>query len=102
MKSQSYVRPSGKVANGLTIYIEASEKLIEAGCLLNVIVLSVLLVCAPVGIVVGQSCEMLWLEFAQVDLFEVLNVDSTVTLMEFKKGFVTFIVLERHSWSVSL
>lgn len=45
---------------------------------------------------------MLWLEFAQVDLFEVLNVDSTVTLMEFKKRFVTFIVFERHSGPVSL
>ena len=102
MKSQSYMRPCSKVANGLTIHIKALKKLIEAGRLLNVVVLFVLFVCAPVGVVVGKPCEMLWLEFAQVDLFEVLDIDSTIILMEFKKGFVTFIVFERHPWPISL
>ena len=45
---------------------------------------------------------MLWLEFAKVDLFEILDIDSTVTLMESKKSFVTFIVFERHPCPISL
>ena len=94
MEFDSHMGSRSKMANGLTIDIETPQQLIEAGGLLNFLILLFFVVQDSAGIAMGELDKVLRLKGSEEDLFEVLDVDCTVAFMKLEKGFITLLIKE--------
>lgn len=79
--------------DGLIIYLETTQQLIETDNLRNVLIFDLIFfIHIAIDITIRQLDEMFRLKSLISNLFEKLDLDDTVALMKFKKRFIIFII----------